>query len=110
MVRRPKPHANEVTKMTDQELRTLYVLTKKFAAWDTHYSSMYGRKMDQAVAADMASSLYGYGLVHTQESAEEIRVFVRQQEAERIAKDEKNMRLLESHGADEGDPISALAK
>ena len=46
--------------MTERELLALRRLLTKFRAWDTSDYSMYGRKMDRALAEDLRVALPAY--------------------------------------------------
>lgn len=48
--------------MLDKELSELGVLLGKFSNWETDYHSIYGRKMDRAMAQALHTALVGYGL------------------------------------------------
>lgn len=48
--------------MTPKELKDLHGLLGKFIKLRTSHSSIYGRKMDIAIATDLRSVLFAYGL------------------------------------------------
>ena len=57
--------------MTEQELERLAMLMTKFQDMETEDFSLYGRKVDQALAKDLKTALYAYGLKFPRVSYEE---------------------------------------
>ena len=50
--------------MSTEELKALAVLLDKFDDWETEKQSLYGRKMDKALATSLISVLPAYGMTY----------------------------------------------